>query len=563
VRSHKILNITSPNIDLQNTLSRELDISNILAQLLINRGIKNPQEAEEFLNPVPDRLLDPYAFTDMQKAVGIIKGAVKNKKKVMIFGDYDVDGLTALTLLKEAFARNGVEALHYIPHRINEGYGLNRNSVLFAKQKDISLLITVDCGTGNSEEIKELRKHNIDVIVTDHHEPVNNEVPLSASALINPKVKGSGYKYRDLAGVGVAYKLCQALSGSKLLEELDLVSLGTIADVAPLTGENRVIVKEGLVKLTHTKRPGLKALIETSRIKGKRITSVSVSYILAPRINASGRVDTAETALKLLLSREDEDSMTLAKAIETLNRRRQKIEEKIMEEANDLIDREINFKEHKIIVIAKEDWHQGVLGIVASKLADKFYRPTIVISKIGGICKGSGRSIKNFHLFEALLECKDCLKTFGGHSHAAGLIITSDNIIEFRNKINCLAKEKLALEDLLPGIDIDMELSLADLDKKVIEEFRGMEPFGTGNPEPLFYTRGLKVRGEPQVLSRDTLKFWVTDGDITLEAIGFGMGAFKGSLMNADSFDLVYTPRIDDWHGRGTVLLEGKDIFFR
>ena len=563
MRSHKILKIASPDIHLQNTLSREIGISKILAQLLINRSINNAQEAEKFLNASPDHLLDPYLFSDMQNAVNLIKKAAKNKKRVMIFGDYDVDGLTALTLLKEALSKICPETVHYIPHRIKEGYGLNKNIIHFARQKEITLLITVDCGTNSNEEIQELRRHNIDVIVTDHHEPVNHDIALCASAIINPKIKESRYKYRDLAGVGVAYKLCQAITGKKLLEDLDLVSLGTIADVVPLTGENRVMVKEGLLKLAHTKRPGLKALIETSRIKGKKITTGFVSFILGPRINASGRMDTAETALNLLMSESDDEASELARTLEMFNRQRQKIEEKILEEAHDLIDREINFKEHKIIVIAKENWHQGVLGIVASKLADKFYRPTIVISKVGALCKGSGRSIKNFHLFKALLECKDFLKTFGGHSHAVGLIITSDNIEGFRNKINRLAKEKLVLEDLLPSLEIDMELFLSDLNQEIITEFERLEPFGTGNPEPLFYTRNLKVRGQPQVLSRNTLKFWVTDGRITSQVIGFGMASFKDSLTNADSFDLVYTPKIDDWHGRASVLLEGKDIFFR
>ena len=563
MRSHKILKIASPDTHLQNTLSRELGISKVLAQLLINRGIKNVEEAEKFLNASPDHLLDPYLFSDMQNAINLIKKAAKNKKRVMIFGDYDVDGLTALALLKEALSKIGLETTHYIPHRIKEGYGLNKDAIHFARQKGIALLITVDCGTNNNEEIQGLRRHNIDVIVTDHHEPVNHDVALCASAIINPKIKESRYKYRDLAGVGVAYKLCQAITGKKLLDDLDLVALGTIADVVPLTGENRVIVKEGLIKLAHTKRPGLKALIETSRIKGKKITPSFVSFILGPRINASGRMDTAEIALNLLMSESDDEASELARTIEMFNRQRQKIEEKILEEAHDLIDREINFKEHKIIVIAKENWHQGVLGIVASKLADKFYRPTIVISKMGTLCKGSGRSIKNFHLFQALLECKDFLKTFGGHSHAVGLTITSDNIEAFRNKINRLAKEKLLLEDLLPSLDIDTELSLSDLNQEIITEFEGLEPFGIGNPEPLFYTRNLKVRGEPQVLSRDTLKFWVTDGRITSAAIGFGMASFKDSITCADSFDLVYTPRIDDWQGRESVLLEGKDIFFR
>jgi len=563
MHSHKILKISSPDPHLQSTLSKQLGISKVLAQILINRGINSAQGAEEFLDVKVDRLLDPFSFSDMHKAVNIIRNAAKNKQRAMIFGDYDVDGLTSLALLKDTLSKTGVEALHYIPHRIKEGYGLNRNALDFAKRNGVKLLITVDCGTSSIEEIQELKRHNIEVIVTDHHEPTGHDARICASAVINPKIKNSSYKYRDLAGVGVTYKLCQAITGKKLLEDLDLVSLGTIADVVPLTGENRVIVKEGLIKIAHTKRPGLKALIETSRIKDKKITAAFVSFILGPRINASGRIDTAEASLKLLMSQDYEEAKEFADIIETHNRQRQKIEEKILEEAHDLIGREINFKDHKIIVVAKEDWHQGVLGIVASKLADKFYRPTIVISKTAGLCKGSGRSIKNFHLFDALMECKDFLKTFGGHSHAVGLIITNNNIEEFRNKINRLAKEKLLLEDLLPSLDIDIELSLSDINEGIIREFQLLEPFGTGNPEPLFYTRNLKIRGEPQVLGRDTLKFWVSDTNVTVQAIGFGMASFKDSLVSAHSFDFVYTLRIDDWYGEANVLLEGKDIFFR
>jgi single-stranded-DNA-specific exonuclease len=563
MRSHKILKISSPDIHLQNTLSKALGISKILSQVLINRGIKDAALADKFLNVNTSHFLDPYLFSDMHHAVNLLKKAAKDKSKVMIAGDYDVDGLTAVALLKEVLSKAGLNVIHYIPHRVKEGYGLNKNTVSFAKQKGINLLVTVDCGTNNQEEIQELRRSNIEVIVTDHHESLGVDSNSLASAVINPKIKGCRYKYSDLAGVGVAYKLCQAITGKDLIEDLDLVSLGTIADVVPLTGENRIFVKEGLNKLMHTSRPGLKALIESSRIKGKKITCGFVSFILGPRINSSGRMDTAETSLRLLMSRDDQEAGELAKAIETHNRQRQKIEEKIMGEAHDLIDKEINFKEHKIIVVAKEDWHQGVLGIVASKLADKFYRPTIVISKTADLCKGSGRSIKNFHLFEALVECKDFLKTFGGHSHAVGLIITNNNIEEFRRKINLFAKEKLVLDDLLPSLDIDLELPLSSFDEKAVKEFESLEPFGAGNPEPLFYTRNLKLKGEPQVLARETLKFWVTDGDTTVQAIGFQMAGFKDSLINADAFDFVYTPKIDSWQGEGSVILEGKDIFFR
>ncbi|MBU3959123.1 MAG: single-stranded-DNA-specific exonuclease RecJ [Candidatus Omnitrophica bacterium] len=563
MHARKILNISPPDSCLQDIFSKELGISRVLAQILINRGLKNIEDAQSFLNARLEHLLDPYSFSDMHKAISLIKKAAKSREKVLVFGDYDADGITSLALLKTTLLKIGLDVTHYLPHRIKEGYGLNKNVLRLAEQKSIKLLITVDCGTNNYGQIKELRRHNIEVIVTDHHEPLNNDLACCASAMINPKIKDSRYKYRDLAGVGVAYKLCQAITGQRLFEDLDLVSLGTIADVAPLTGENRIIVREGLSRISQTKRIGLRALMEISGIKDRKITSTFVSYILGPRLNASGRMDTAEAALSLLMSQEENEAKVFAQTLGRYNRQRQKIESKILKDATELIDKEVNFKEHKVIVIAKEDWHQGVLGIVASKLAERFYRPVIVISLDEDLCKGSGRSIKNFHLFEALSDCKDFLEEFGGHSHAVGLIITRDNIEDFKNKINRLAQEKLLLEDLIPSLDIDMELALADLNEAIITGLEVLEPFGKGNPEPLFYTRNLNLKDTPQALGRDTLKFWVTDGGNTYQAIGFGMGKFKDSLVNADNFDLVYTPRIDNWQGEENILLEAKDIFFR
>jgi single-stranded-DNA-specific exonuclease len=423
-------------------------------------------------------------------------------------------------------------------------------------------LITADCGISNHKEIEELKGNGVDTIITDHHERAAARMP-AAEAVINPKEESSGYKYRELAGVGVAYKLCQAVSGSQLLEELDLVSLGTIADSVPLTGENRIIAKEGLFRLPQTKRAGLKMLIENAGIQNRKFNSTYVSFILGPRINASGRMDTAETSLKLLLSRTKEEAGEFIKVIEGHNRQRQKVESRILTEAEELIDREYNSGEHKVIVVAKEDWHHGVLGIVASKIADRYYRPAIVISLNENLCKGSGRSIKNFHLFDALRGCKEFLTAFGGHSHAAGLVVARENITDFKESINRLAKEQLTLEDLLPGLEIDMEMSLSDLSERVVSELERLEPFGSGNPQPLFYTSNLKLKAQPQVLSRDTLKFWVTDGDAVYQAIGFGMGSLKPSIEAAESFDLVFSPRMDYWLGEESVLLEAKDIIFR
>jgi len=561
--AHKILKIATPDAPLQNLLSSRLGISRIFAQLLINRGITNPEEARKFLDADASGFLDPYSFTDMRRAVELVKKAAAAKEKVMVFGDYDVDGITAVAILKNTLKRLGIDALHYIPHRIKEGYGLTKNILRSALERQVKLLITVDCGINSRREIEDLRKHNIEVILTDHHEQITLEQLPSASAILNPKVKNSNYKYRDLAGVGVAYKFCQALAADDLEDYLDLVALGTIADVVPLTGENRIIVREGLKNLTHTRNMGLEALMESSGIKGKNITPTFVSYILAPRLNASGRMATADIALELLLSGNKDRADELAALIENHNRQRQKVENSILEEAEAIIDKEINFKEHKVIVIAKEDWHQGVLGIVASKLADRFYRPTILISLDEDLCKGSGRSIKNFHLFDALLGCREFLDSFGGHSHAVGLLIAKDNIAQFKHSINRLAKEKLLLEDLLPSIEIDMELGFSDLSEKLTEELAILEPFGTGNAEPLFYTPHLTLKNTPQALGKDTLKFWVTDGSITYQAIGFGMASLCPNLLNAASFDLVYSPRMDNWQGESSFILEVEDIFFK
>lgn len=561
--ARKILNILSANPRLQSNLSQELKVSPIIAQVLINRGMDNVKDADSFLNPRMQDFLDPFSFADMPKAVSLIRKAVREKEKVVVFSDYDADGITALALLKNTLSKLGLDIFHYIPHRVKEGYGLNKKVLDLARQENAGLLITADSGTSSYEEIKELRRLGLEVIVTDHHEPLHENHLPSASAIINPKVKGSGYKYRDLAGVGVAYKLCQALTGDMMAEELDLVALGTIADSVPLLGENRIIAKEGLERISHTKRPGLKALMESSRIKGKKITAEYVSFVLGPRINASGRVDTAELALSLLLSKKEDDVKGLADAIEICNRQRQKIESVILEEAQDLINQEVNFKEHKVVVVAKEGWHTGVLGIVAARLSERFYRPTILISLTDKLCRGSGRSIKNFHLFQALLECDDLLDSFGGHQHATGLVISKGNIENFKSRINTLAKDKLSLEHLIPTIDIDMELKLSDISESFAEELKKLEPFGAGNPEPLFYTRNLKLKGPIRVLSRDTLKFWVSDGKFTYEAIGFGMAGIQSSLDQADCFDIVYLPRMDDWQGESSLILEVKDIFFR
>lgn len=560
--SHKILKIATPHVSLQNQFAKELGISKILAQVLINRKVTSVAAAGKFLKPSIADLSSPHLFSDMPKAISLVKKAQENKEKVMVYGDYDVDGITSTVLLKTTLEAMGLDVLHHIPHRITEGYGLNEEIINLAKNSQVKLMITADCGIVNHKEIQGLRQANIDVIISDHHEPQEASLP-GASCIINPKVKHSTYPFRDLAGVGVAYKLAQAISGSLLIDDLDLVTLGTIADSVPLTGENRIIAREGLFRLPQTKRLGLRAMIENAGIENKKFNSTYVSFIIAPRLNAPGRMATAEVSLKLLMSQDVAEAQSLAGQLDKFNRERQKIEGKILEEAQELINHQVNFKDHKVIVIAKEDWHQGVLGIVASKLADRFYRPAIVISINENLCKGSARSIQNFHLFDALMDSKELLDSFGGHAHAAGLLITKDNIDEFRKSINKLASDRLTIEDLLPSRDIDLELNFADLNEGLVKELELLEPFGMANPEPLFYTRALGLKGEVQLLNRGTLKFWATDGVTTRQVIAFGMDSLRESLLSAASFDLIYTPKIDSWRQEESMILEAKDIFFK
>lgn len=561
-QSPRIINCPSADLPLRDILSKELGISPVTAQLLINRGIKSAQKAHNFLNPSLSGLNDPGLFNHMDKAVSAVRAAVSAHKKIMVLGDYDVDGVTSLVLIKESLARLGAhDAEHYIPHRIREGYGLSSSVARMVKERGIELLITADCGTNSARQIGELMASGVDVVVTDHHEPRGAET--GSLAFINPKGEESGYPFRELAGVGVAFKFCQALTGELVPDDIELVALGTIADSVPLIDENRVIVSQGLSRIPTTKRLGLKALMETGRLGEGAMSPESVSFILGPRINAAGRVDTAEIAFDLLRCPHEEQARLLARQVEDHNRQRQKIEGRILEEAEDLISSQINFKRDKVMVLAKEDWHLGVLGIVASKLADRFYRPAILISlNENELCRGSGRSIKNFHLFNNLVTCNDLLAEFGGHEHAVGMLIHRDNIDLFREKINILAEQALCFEDLIPHIEIDMELPLAYLNRKLLLELEKLAPHGKGNPKPLFLTRRLTMKGQPRLMGRDTLKFWVTDGELTYQALGFGMGRLRDLLCRAQHFDLVHTAVLDRWQGEESIVLQIEDVIF-
>ena len=413
--------IKTPNPQLQVKLSNALKIHPIIAQILINRDVTDIEAARNFLYADLSKLHDPFLLADMDKAVSRIYKAKQKNEHVLIFGDYDADGVSSSALLRNTLKKLGIFVFNYIPHR-NEGYGLNHAIVEYAKEKNIKLLVAVDCGINAFLQVEALNREGIDVIIIDHHEPSQGLLP-AAVAVINPKRQDCPYPYKGLASVGLAFKLAQALLEKTPVDELELVALGTITDVADLNGENRIFAKEGLARIERTKNHGLLALIDVARIKGKKMRPYFVSFILGPRINATGRMSSAEKSLSLLLSENAEEALKWAKAIEEENKSRQKMQSEVIEEALGIVEREVNFKDHRIIVVSKDGWHKGVLGIAAARIMDTYYRPTVVISTEEEIGVGSARSIDGFHIYDAFHHCADCLENFGGHMHAGGLTI--------------------------------------------------------------------------------------------------------------------------------------------
>ncbi|MEI7999166.1 MAG: single-stranded-DNA-specific exonuclease RecJ, partial [Candidatus Omnitrophota bacterium] len=473
--------------------------------------------------------------------------------------DYDVDGVTSSALLRRLLIRLGITAVNYIPHRMEEGYGLNHSIADFAKGLGIHLIITVDCGINAFGPIEAIMKEGIDVIVIDHHEPDGDKIP-PALAVIDPKRTDCLYPFKNLSAVGLVAKLAQALLGFMPEDDLDLVAIGTVADVVPLRDENRIFVKKGLPLIESTKKHGLLALLEIAKILGKKMKPYYIGFILGPRLNAAGRMDSASIALDLLLSENAAEAKALAMKLEEHNLNRQKMQNTVVEEALSIIENDLVLKEQQVIVVQKQGWHKGVLGIVASRIVDKYYRPTIVISVEDGLGTGSARSIDGFHLHEALSSCSAILENYGGHKRAAGLRLKQENIDQFRLDINEFAKSALKDQEFIPTLDIDCEIPLSSIDLSLVEIIESLEPHGEGNPAPLFCSRGVTVKSQPALLGRDTLKFWVTDGVKTISAVGFGLGSMKSEVKMGSQIDLAYSLGIDDWNKAPTAQLFIKDI---
>jgi single-stranded-DNA-specific exonuclease len=555
----KTWKLKEPHVELKNSLAKEAGISGLFAQLLISRGVTNQAQAEVFLKSNLSDLFDPFLMSGMRKAVERLKSAISKKERVFIATDFDVDGVTSCAILETQLRRWNIPLKHYIPHRIKNGYGLNSEAVELAKKFDATLFVALDCGITAVKEVTDLKKAHIDCIIIDHHEPPKNELP-PAFAILNPKQKICSYPFKELAGVGLVYKFIEALAPQDAREYLDLVALGTVADVVPLKGENRIFVKHGLDILNKTKRKGLSSLMAAAGMKEKKVSTHSISFILAPRLNASGRVDSAHKSLDLLLSEDAAEADRLARGLNEHNRERQKIEEVVLGEAINLIEKEVNFKDDFIIVLSKEDWHPGVLGIVASKIVDRFYRPAVIISLQEDIGRGSARSIHNFHIYEALGQCQEFLKEYGGHKYAAGLTIERKNIQEFKTVLNKVARANFAKEWLSPVLEVDAQIPFQLINEEILRSIDTLSPFGEGNPKPVFVSRNLEVVSKPALVGRSSLKFWVSDGELTYEAIGFGMSDFAGMVSCSKRIDLAYGLGWDDWDLQNPIQLEIKDI---
>ena len=554
--------------DRRERISEGLGVSPIVAQILINRGVREMEDARKFLDVSPKDLHSPFLLKEMDRAVDRILQAMSRGERILIYGDYDVDGVTASSLYLQFFRSQGIDADHYIPYRMTEGYGLNVAAMETVRERGAAVIITADCGTTSVREIDRARELGMDVIVTDHHEP-SSELPKSY-ALLNPHRKDASYPFKGLTGVGVALKLVQGILMREpgdsefppvLHDYLDLVTLGTIADVAPLTGENRFFVKEGLRRLTEERRPGVAALKKVAGLSGAEAGVGMVGFALGPRINAAGRLSRADDGVRLLTTRDMGEALEIAGRMDAVNRERQRIEEGIRKEARERVLQELDPGKEGAIVLGSAAWHPGVIGIVASKIAEEFYRPTVLIA-VGadGMGKGSARSIPGFHLYEALDQCRPLLEAFGGHQYAAGLTIREENIPVLRDRFSGIARDTLREEDFIPRLKIDMEVDLDGINFAMLKEMELLSPFGMANPEPVLASRGLRV-ASPRVLGKGHLKMRVHQGGTSVDTIGFQMAeSCREFTTDTRAVDMAYTPELNLWKGTYGLQLRMKDL---
>ena len=543
-------------------MSKEFHISPLTAIILYNRGIHDDDAIRRFLSKDIDVMHDPYLLKDMEKAAERIRKARDNKEKVTIYGDYDVDGITSIAILYKYLTEMGIDTDYYVPDRMQEGYGVNKDALDKIHSNGSSLVITVDTGITAVEESEYAKEIGIDVIVTDHHE-CKERIP-DVYAAIDPKRKDCPYPFKSLAGVGVVFKLIQALDENKSLSDLmdkyaDLMCLGTVADISPLIDENRVIVTEGLKRFKTTSNVGLKALIDVST-NGKAITTSTIGYTIAPRINASGRLGCASRSVELFLTDDAEKAKKLAESLCEENTLRQQTEQKMFKEAMEYLDANPEVKEDNVIVIPHADWHHGIVGIVSSKITEKFYKPSILFAIDGNEAKGSGRSVNGFNLFGALENCSDLLEKFGGHELAAGLTIKAESIEKFRQKINSCSQKQINEAMLTPTIQLDAAIKVPYITLETVNDINKLQPFGVDNPTPSFAVRNIKIHKISVMSEGKHLRMTLLKDGKYLDSVGFGMGEYYQYLEEGDIIDVAFALDINDYKGFQNVQLILKDI---
>ena len=541
-------------------LQEKYNINKLLATTLSNRGIIEEKQIKKFLDPKRTDFYNPFLMPDMESAVNRILKAIENNEKIIIYGDYDVDGITSVTVLKSFFQDRGIHVDEYIPNRLNEGYGLNKTAIEKISKQKYMLMITVDCGISAIEEIDYANQLGIETIVTDHHEP-GNELP-KALAVVDAKRKDNKYPCRNLAGVGVVFKLIQALSIKLNLDEkeylkyLDIVCVGTISDIVPLEDENRVIVKLGLKLVSQTRNLGLREILKLSGYQ--QIDSTTISFGVAPRINACGRMGHQEDALKLFTSKDINEVIKLAEKLNEYNKERQDIEKNIYNEAIEIIDKDDLDQKNTIVVMGK-NWHHGVIGIVSSKITELYFKPSILLCEEDDYGKGSGRSIPGFDLYKALTECKDTIDKFGGHSMAVGINVKKEQFNEFRNKLEGIAKEQ-HIEEIVPILNIDAQVELDEINKDMVNSLKELEPYGEGNKMPIFAFKNLRIDSIRALSEGKHLKLTLKDKKNIVNAIGFNLGYLSSEYKIGDKIDVVGNLEINSFNGVDNLQINIKDI---
>lgn len=542
-------------------IATKFNVSELLATVLVNRGIIEDEEINLFLSPTRNDFHDPYVMPDMKPAVDRIINAINSQEKTIIYGDYDVDGITSITVLSKFLKERGLDVDSYIPNRLNEGYGLNKTAIKKIADEGYKLIITVDCGISGTEEVEYAYSLGMEVIVTDHHEPLE-ELP-KALAVIDCKRKDNKYPFNSLAGVGVAFKVIQAI-GKRLelpekdyLKYLDIVCIGTISDIVPLVNENRVIAKLGLKLIENTKSPGVKALLKAAAYK--EINSNTVSFGIAPRINACGRMGHERVALDLFLTENIVEANNITEKLNEYNRKRQDIEKKIFEEAISKIEQE-DLSNNNVIVLGSENWHHGVIGIVSSKITELYFKPSILICfEENNIGKGSGRSIPGFDLHAALCASSEYLDKYGGHEMAVGLSLKKENFNSFKEKLEEIAKQNHT-EEITPVVKIDKEIKLKDITIENVKNLNLLEPFGEANKTPIFIYKNLKIDSIRALSEGKHLKLTLKDDNVIINAIGFNMGSYSEEYLIGDKIDVIGVLEINTFNGIENVQINMRDI---